>query len=57
MDFNFNEEHRLLRESVRDFAENEIKPIAPELDEKQTFSVEMTRQMGELGLFGITVPD
>lgn len=57
MDFNFNEEHRLLRESVRDFAENEIKPLAPELDEKQTFSVELTKQMAELGLFGITVPE
>jgi len=57
VDFNFNEEHRLLRESVRDFAENEIKPVAPELDENQTFSVELTKQMGELGLFGITVPE
>jgi len=56
MDFTLNEEHRLIRNTVRDFAENEIKPKAAELDEKEEFSLELTRKMGEIGLFGITVP-
>ena len=49
------EEHNLIRESVRDFAEREVKPIAKELDEKQEFSIELTRKMAELGLFGMLV--
>jgi len=50
-------EHDLLRKSVREFAEKEIKPIAPELDEKGEFSIELTKKMGELGLFGVFVPE
>ena len=51
-------EHNLIRESVRDFAEREIKPLAKELDDKQQFSVELTKKMGEIGLFGMIVsPD
>jgi short-chain 2-methylacyl-CoA dehydrogenase len=50
-----NEDHHLIRESVRDFAEREIKPLAKELDDKQQFSVELTHKMGEIGLFGMLV--
>ena len=50
-----NEQHHLIRESVRDFAEREIKPLAKELDDKQQFSVELTKKMGEIGLFGMVV--
>lgn len=50
-----NEDHHLIRESVRDFAEREIKPLAKELDDKQQFSVELTHKMGEVGLFGMLV--
>ena len=57
MDFNLNEEHRMIRETVRDFAEGEIKPVAAELDEKEEFSVELTQKMAAIGLFGITVPE
>ncbi len=57
MDFNLNEEHRMIRDTVRDFAENEIKPVAAELDEKEQFSVELTKKMAAIGLFGITVPE
>lgn len=49
------EEHDLLRQSVRDFAEREIKPIAADLDEKEEFSVEMVRKMGEMGFFGVSI--
>ncbi len=55
MNFEITEEQRFIRESVRDFAEREIKPVAKELDEKQQFSVELTKKMGEMGLFGMIV--
>ncbi len=51
------EEHDMLRQSVRDFAEREIKPVAQELDEKAEFSPEITKKMGDLGLLGMTVPE
>jgi short/branched chain acyl-CoA dehydrogenase len=57
LNFDLPEEATMIRDSVRDFAENVIKPKAHELDEKEQFSPEITRQMGELGLFGFTVPE
>jgi len=50
-------EQRILRESLRDFAENEIRPVARELDETETFSYKTTKAMGELGLFGTFVSE
>lgn len=57
MDLELNEVQKMIRETVRDFAEREIKPVAQELDEKGEFSVENTRKMGELGLFGMYLPE
>jgi len=57
MDLNLHEEHNLIRQTVRDFAEREIKPVAIELDEKSEFSYTLTKKMGELGLFGMTLPE
>lgn len=57
MDFELNDEQRTVRDSVRKFAEARIKPAAHELDEKEEFSVELTRAMGELGVFGLIVPE
>ena len=57
MDFELSEEHRILRDTVRAFAESEIRPVARELDDREEFSVELTKKMGELGLFGIVVPE
>ncbi|MCD6556762.1 MAG: acyl-CoA dehydrogenase family protein [Bacteroidales bacterium] len=57
MDFNFTDEQKLIRQTVRDFAEREVKPLAQELDEKGEFSVELTKKMGELGLFGMYLPE
>jgi len=57
MDFNFSEEQIMIRETVRDFAERVIAPQAQELDEKASFSYDITRQMGELGLFGMCLPE
>ena len=44
------------RKKVRRFAEEEIKPVAIELDKKEQFSVELAKKMGDAGLFGITMP-
>ncbi len=57
MHFDPNEEHELIRETVRSFAEKEIKPLAPLLDEKESFSVEITNKMGQIGLFGMNIPE
>ncbi len=57
MNFDLTEEQELIRQTVRDFAEREIKPIAQELDEKAEFSYELTQKMGELGLFGMYLPE
>ena len=52
-----NEQHDLIRQSVRDFAEQDIKPVARELDKNEMFSYELTKKMGELGLFGMMIPE
>ena len=57
MDFSLTTEHEVLRESVRNFAEKEIRPVAQELDKKEEFSYETMQQMAELGLFGIFVSE
>lgn len=57
MDFELTMEQEILRRSVRDFAEKEIKPIAREYDEKEEFCYETMRAMGELGLFGMFVSE
>ena len=51
------EEHKLLRDAVRSFAESEIKPVAAQLEDNEEFSEDLTRKMGEMGLFGIYVPE
>ncbi len=52
MDF-FTDDHKLLRETVREFAQNEVAPIAEEIDEQERFPVETVEKMNELGLLGI----
>jgi len=58
MNYGLSDEHVMLRKAVRDFSEGEIRPVCMELDRNETFSHELTRKMGEMGLFGVTVsPD
>ena len=52
-DLYFTEEHKMLKDMVRDFARNEVKPLAQELDEKGGFPYESVKKMAELGLMGI----
>ncbi len=55
-EFGFTEEQQMLREMVRDFATNEIKPIAHQIDEDEKIPPEIIRKLGELGLLGAAFP-
>jgi len=55
--FNPTDEHRMLRQMVRDFTDNEVEPQAARHDELGTLNVELFQQLGELGLLGITLPE
>ena len=55
--FNPTEEHKLLRDMVRSFAEEEIEPQAEEYDQREAFNLDLFRQLGELGLLGVTAPE
>ena len=57
MNLDLTEEQQMIRETVRDFSEREIKPLAKELDEKAEFSEDLTNKMGDLGLFGMYLPE
>ncbi len=55
--FNPTDEHRMLRQTVADFAAREVEPQAAAHDEKGVLNVALFRKLGELGLLGITVPE
>ena len=57
MEFGLTDEQRLLRDTVRDFARNEVAPVAEELDRTKSFPYELVAKMGELGLMGIPFPE
>ena len=55
--FNPTEEHKLLREMVHDFVQEEVEPQAEEYNRDEKFNLALFRKAGELGLLGVTVPD
>ena len=58
MNFELNEEHLMIRDAARDFANNELLPGDIERDEKMQFPAEQVKKMGELGFLGMMVsPD
>jgi alkylation response protein AidB-like acyl-CoA dehydrogenase len=57
MDLQLSEEHKMIQKAARDFAQNEIAPIATELDERGDFPYETVKDMGQLGFMGIEVPE
>ena len=57
MDFQLTEEQQMVRDMARKFAEAEIKPKAAELDERHEHPAEIVRQLGELKMLGIAVPE
>jgi len=52
-----SEEHELIRQTVRQFAQTRVEPQAMAHDEEATFNVALLRELGQLGLLGITVPE
>ncbi len=56
MDFRIPKEHEMLRQMYREFTENEVKPIAEEVDEKEMFPVETVKKLARYGLLGIPFP-
>ncbi|MFN7951141.1 MAG: acyl-CoA dehydrogenase family protein [bacterium] len=54
--FDPTEEHRMLRDTVRDFTRNEVEPQADEYDKRGVLNRPLLEKLGELGILGITVP-
>jgi len=52
-----NENQIIIRDTVRDFAEKNIRPVIMEYDESQKFPTEIIKQLGELGFLGIVIPE
>jgi alkylation response protein AidB-like acyl-CoA dehydrogenase len=57
MNFELDDDTQLLQRTVRDFAQQEVKPVAEELDRTKSFPYELVAKMGELGWMGIPFPE
>jgi alkylation response protein AidB-like acyl-CoA dehydrogenase len=57
LDFDLEQEHELVRSTVRDFAQERVAPVAEELDREGRFPYELLRELAELGLMGMTIPE
>ncbi len=57
MHFALSDDHELLRRTVRDFAQQEVAPVAEDLDREKRFPLELVAKMGELGWMGIPFPE
>ena len=57
MDFELNQDHKMLQSSVRTFVEKEVKPLAIEIDEKHAIPPELVRKISEMGMLGAYLPE
>ncbi len=57
MDFSLTEEHEIIQAAAREFAQNEIAPVAAEFDESGEFPSDTIRAAGELGFMGVEIPE
>jgi short/branched chain acyl-CoA dehydrogenase len=57
LNFDLTQEQQLVRDTVREFAESRIAPVAAELDREHRFPYELVAELAELGLMGMTVPE
>ena len=57
MDFELDDEHRSLRDSIRDFVDREIRPVAREWEQSGRYPTEIVEAMKTMGLFGMSVPE
>ena len=55
--YDLSEEHELVRRTVRDFAVQRVAPVAEELDREHRFPYDLVRELAELGLMGMTIPE
>jgi short-chain 2-methylacyl-CoA dehydrogenase len=55
--YDLSEEHELVRRTVRDFAVERVAPVAEELDREHRFPYDLVRELAELGLMGMTIPE
>jgi alkylation response protein AidB-like acyl-CoA dehydrogenase len=56
MDFDLSRDHELIRRTAREFAVNEVAPVAEHLDQRKEFPYEIVRKLGELGSWGSRSP-
>lgn len=56
MDFSLTKQQILFQQMIRDFAENEVKPLATEVDEEERFPIETVEKMSKMGIMGIPIP-
>ena len=56
MDFTLSKEHEMVRTLFKEFAQNEVKPLAQEVDETENFPRETVEKMAKLGFMGIPIP-
>ena len=56
MDFSLNKREELFLQMIREFAENEVKPLAAEVDEQERFPMETVEKMAKIGIMGIPIP-
>lgn len=57
MNLTFTEEQNMMRKMVQDFAQNEVAPAVEKMDREDEFPTQIVKQMGELGLMGIPIPE
>ncbi|MBR2696176.1 MAG: acyl-CoA dehydrogenase [Parasporobacterium sp.] len=56
MDFTLDKQHEMARTLFRDFAQNEVKPLAQEIDETERFPLETVQKLGKYGMMGVPIP-
>ena len=56
MDFSLTKQEELFMQMIRSFAENEVKPLAADIDDQERFPMETGEKMAKIGLMGIPVP-
>lgn len=56
MDFSLTKQEELFMQMIRSFAENEVKPLAADIDDQERFPMETVEKMAKIGLMGIPVP-
>ena len=57
MNFDLNDEQKAIRDLARDFAQNEVKPLAEEMDREEAFPYDLVRKLAAMGFMGLPFPE